>query len=378
MAEPTPWPLIVAVGGDPGGANALAPVIDLLRATHRVRVEARAYRHACALWQKRGVAFQQLDEQAEVSLPADAQLVLTSTSLNGLDLEKRFIDAARLQGVPSVSVLDFWSNYRGRFSAGDDSLDCVPNRIAVMDTQARDEMIAEGFEPKQLVVTGQPAFDDLANWHAAFTPEKRQAVRQKLGVMEDELLVVFASQPFSAFAGTDSSLPQYRGFDERSVAAQLLKALEDAATDSHHRVTLIIRPHPRENADSFDHLRSAVVPVRVTMDGDARETVAAADLVVGMNTVLLIEACYLGCVVVSLQPGLVGTDPLPTNRLGFSRAVYSDQQIAPTIRGLLLDESARRRVTENLEHFQVDGNAAKRVAELVLSLLPTNAISTRS
>ncbi|HEY3902201.1 MAG TPA: hypothetical protein VGM54_26545 [Chthoniobacter sp.] len=378
MSESASSPLIVAVGGDPGGAGALAPVIDALRATQRVRIDARAYRHACAVWQKCGLSFQPLDEQAEVSLPADAHLVLTSTSLNGLDLEKRFIGAARLQGIPSVSVLDFWSNYRPRFSSSDDSLNCVPDHIAVMDGQARDEMIAEGFEPQQLVVTGQPAFDDLATWHAAFTPEKRQAVRRKLGVQEGELLVVFASQPFSAFAGSDSSLPQYRGFDERSVAAQLLHALEEAVANDQRRITLVIRPHPREDARSFDHLRSETVRVRVTMNGDARETVATADLVVGMNTALLIEACYLGCVVVSLQPGLNGTDPLPTNRLGFSRAVYSDREIAPTIRELLLDASARRRATENLEHFRVDGNAAKRVTELVISLLPTHAISTHS
>jgi UDP-N-acetylglucosamine 2-epimerase len=239
-------------------------------------------------------------------------------------------------------------------------------------------MIAEGFEPQQLVVTGQPAFDDLATWRAAFTPEKREAIRQKLSVQESELLVVFASQPFSAFAGTDSSLPQYRGFDERSVAAQLLKVLESVATDSERRITLVIRPHPREKADSFDHLRSDAVGVCVTTDGDARETVAAADLVVGMNTVLLIEACYLGCVVVSLQPGLKGTDPLPTNRLGFSRAVYSDREIAPAIRELLIDENARQRVRENLERFRVDGNAAKRVAEMVFSHLPANVLSTRS
>jgi UDP-N-acetylglucosamine 2-epimerase len=304
-------------------------------------------------------------------------LVLTSTSLNGLDLEKRFIGAARLQGIPSVSVLDFWSNYRPRFSSSGDLLDCVPDRIAVMDGQARDEMIAEGFESQRLFVTGQPAFDDLANWHAGFTPERRQTVRRKLGVQENELLVVFASQPYSAFASTDSSLPQYRGFDERSVAAQLLKTLEEMETDG-RRITLVVRPHPRESADNFDHLRSDTVRVCVTSDGEARETVAAADLVVGMNTVLLIEACYLGCVVVSLQPGLKGADPLRTNRLGFSRAVYSDNQIAPAIRELLLDESSRRRVIENLEHFRVDGDAAKRVAELVLSLLPTNALFARS
>ena len=140
----------------------------------RLRIDARAYRHACAMWQKRGLPFQELDEQAEVSLPEGTQLVLTSTSLNGLDLEKRFIVAAQARGIPSVSLLDFWSNYRRRFTSAENTLNCLPDRIAVMDAQARDEMISEGFDSARLIITGQPIFDDLAAWRTAFTSEKRQ------------------------------------------------------------------------------------------------------------------------------------------------------------------------------------------------------------
>ena len=250
-------PLIVALSGDPGGANALAPVIDALRGSGQVQVGARAYRQAVGVWQKRGMSFDTVDETVEPEIPEGTQLVLTSTSLNGVDLEKRLIVEARSRGIPSITLLDFWSNYRRRFSSDGATLDCLPEKIAVMDAQAQTEMIAEGFDAERLVVTGQPAFDRLAHWRSGFTPEDRTAVRARLGVGPGELLVVFASQPFFMFRGSGVDLPEYPGYDERSVAALLVKALERIAGESHRGVTLVIRLHPREEAASFQHLHSA-------------------------------------------------------------------------------------------------------------------------
>ena len=109
--------------------------------------------------------------------------LLTATSANGIDLEKLFLGAARRLGVPALAVLDFWSNYRQRFSDQRDNLIYLPDRIAVMDEHARTEMIAEGFAPELLSVTGQPAFDALEPAQQRFTPDARAAVRAQLGGM---------------------------------------------------------------------------------------------------------------------------------------------------------------------------------------------------
>jgi hypothetical protein len=68
-----------------------------------------------------------------------------------LDLEKQFIAQARDRRVPSVTVLDFWMNYAPRFADADGELSCMPDRIAVMDEQARSEMRAAGFESARIV-----------------------------------------------------------------------------------------------------------------------------------------------------------------------------------------------------------------------------------
>lgn len=365
----------MAVSGDPGGANALAPVIAFLRQSGRAQIEARAYRQARDVWNKRGLDFVDLDETAEAVLPESTQLLLTSTSVNEVNFEKRYIAAARRQGIPSVAVLDFWSNYAARFG----SEPILPDKIAVMDVQAREEMIAEGFDAERLVVTGQPAFDELLSWGDTFTEQRCREVRSLVGATDGDLLVVFASQPFSILCqpGAGQVFPS-PGYDERMVAALLLQGLETIADESSCKIVLAIRPHPREDAANLRHLHSDRVRIHVGSEGDSREAIVAADLVVGMNSALLVEACYLGCPVVSLQPNLKSADALPTNRRGFSRAAYTEEDVLPALREMLLDESARHLALQKLEQFRPPGDATQRVAELVCTLLQRDTLSTHS
>src|SRR5262249_19095073 len=89
---------IVAVAGDAGGASSLAPVIGRLRGEGRF-VPALAYKQAVDVWGRRGVACEALPEDttlegaAQRLRGAHAELLLAGTSVNGVDLEKRFIAA---------------------------------------------------------------------------------------------------------------------------------------------------------------------------------------------------------------------------------------------------------------------------------------------
>lgn len=373
MKESIPNAPIFAISGDPGGASALAPVIEALRARGHT-VDARAYRHAIQVWERRGLQSSSWLENLPPVLPLETSLLLTSTSLNGLDLEKQFVAAANVRGIPSLTVMDFWSKYRERFSLAGEELDALPELVAVMDEQARSEMIAADFAAERLVVTGQPAFDELAHWRSGFTKQRRGEVRSEFGVGVEDLLVVFVSQPFAKFRGQDASEPDFMGYDEHSVVALLVAALEKAAEKSGRSIALLVRPHPREYPEDFAALRSARVRIQVSSAGDAREVVCAADLVVGMNTILLVEACHLGCIVVSLQPNMRGLDPLPTNRQDISRAVYTEAEIPAVISNYLFDSETRAQALARLARLPAAGHAADAVADLAESLLRRSSL----
>lgn len=358
-------PHVVCVCGDPGGANALAPVLATLAADGKVDVAVYAYNEGTAVLKRSAIDATVLEGDAVASAAADclrredADAVVTATSHNGVDWEKHFVAAAHDRSIPSVAVLDFWSNYRERLADAAGGLDRAPDAIAVMDERARIEMVDAGFPAERLVVTGQPAFDALAGARARFTPERRSAVRSSVGVAQDELFVVFASQPLRQLYG--DSL----GYDQHEVAGLLVDALDAVSVKSARPIVLLIRPHPRERAEDYAGFATSRVRILVSDAGDGRDCAMAADLVTGMTTALLVEACHLGCVVVSLQPGLRAKDVLPTNAWGASAPVYRADDVRPVVERMLLDPSARGSALERLAALALDGNAARRVADLI-------------
>jgi hypothetical protein len=297
-----------------------------------------------------------------------ADCLLSATSDNGVNLEKPFFAAARQLGIPSLAVLDHWMNYRLRFANEKGELLYTPDRIAIMDEQARQEMIAEGLDADRLVVTGQPAFDELAAFRQAATLEHRENIRQLLGVVPAERMVLFASEPISTMCGTEPSQPLYPGYTEQSVLGALVTALQRIARRRAEGIVLVVRPHPLEKLESLPH--SIDGPLRLVLDGrgKGRDVVRAADLVTGMTTVLLVEACLLGCVVLSLQPGLRLADALPTNRWGASRGVYREEEMEATLTDLLFNETTRAEVKARTERIQVKPGAARRIVRLLDSL----------
>jgi hypothetical protein len=373
--EDTSRPKVLIVCGDPGGAGAVSPVIKSLESGNRVQLRVIAYNEAADVWDGQGIVNEKIPndfskaETAALLRGEDTRLLFTGTSVNGVDLEKQFIAAAVQDRVPALSLIDFWTNYTWRFSDEEGALVYVPDKIAIMDKFAFDEMVREGFDPAKLVITGQPVFDDLAAWRQTFSPQRRYAVREALGVALNEILVLFTSQPLTSLYGTDVLEEKYLGFDEWSVLKTLIQSLEAIKTESGARIHLVVRPHPRESSGLFRNYKSNCFPITVVESGTARSQVMAADLVVGMNTELLVEACYLDCITLSLQPGLRHPDRLPTNRLGVSRAVYCPEEIKPALEELLLDESARNDMLKIVRKFKLKTKSTGNVVNLIYDMI---------
>ena len=370
---------VVSVCGDPGGASALAPVIKVLKSERRVRLVVYAYNEGIEVMRRCNVSSVSLPNPIDADwdsrrLAEDrASLVLTGTSHNGLDWEKLFISSSHSAGVPSISVLDFWSNYALRFGDDCGGLTYIPDMIAVMDERARDEMIAGGFSGKNIVVTGQPAFDALAECRRQFSAARRSATRAALGLTADDLLVVFVSQPLRRLSGECNDDPRFLGFDEESVLSSVITSLGTTSGKTDRCITLLIRPHPRDRTAWSRDDGAPGVKVLVSTSGDGRDDVMASDLVVGMNSILLVEACYLGGIVLSVQPELRRVDTLPTNRSGASVGVYREEDIGPAIESLLLDAEVRCAAAARTACLPRSGGAARRVVNHVYAWLFSSA-----
>jgi hypothetical protein len=357
---------VVVVGGDAGGARAMAPVLELLRSEARVPLRVFASRAAPSVWSARNLPFEEIadSEGHRLGVFAGAPALLMTGTSYPPGLELTLTARARERGIASAVLLDFWSNYADRFRMPSGET-VLPDRILVMDEEAREEMVAAGFDAGRLLITGQPALGELAAWRAGFPADRAEQIRTAESA-GDRRLVLFVSQPLSQIYGP-GRLPAL-GYDEHTVLRILVEALSRIAARTGRGIALVVKPHPRDPPASLPVADESLVHIGVSRQFDARELAMAADLVVGMNSELLVESCALGRVTLSLQPGLRQPDVLPTNRLGLSRPVYDVADVDEALESLLFDDGARESIRRRLATFQPDPLAARRVADLVYEM----------
>lgn len=334
-----------------GAARALAPVVqDLERRHHTVVIHADE--PACNAFEEDELVTTPLAAASELMALAQPAAVLTGTS-TGDTVERDLIVHARRAGVPTVGVLDSWVNLTERFT-GRTAFEYLPDRLAVMDEATRSLLVSAGAPASNIVSTGHPHLDRVK----VLTASQRSSVRARLGATDDHLLVVFASEPLSD--EQTNPLP----FDELSVLRDILAITATGRA----RVRLIVRPHPREGVLKLNGvLRGATADTSVDRSVPSRELVAAADVVIGMTTILLIEAAIAGTRAVSYQPGCAESDTYFGNRLGVTRGVFSAQTLASEFESRT-EEVRQQESTRTRGLLKLDGGAAQRVADLIIEL----------
>jgi CDP-Glycerol:Poly(glycerophosphate) glycerophosphotransferase len=326
---------------------------------------------AAAAFEEAHISFSSFDMSIEVMPGRAAQLldamkpgaVLAGTSA-GVTFEKMLIETAKRRGIPTIGVLDHWSNYLLRFQGPGGSGHYFPSILAVMDDAARADLLAEGYAYDAIVVTGQPAFDALV----ALDERQRPAIRETFGVRADERLLVFASEPLRRDHGRSL------GFDETDALRMLLEVV---GTLPGAAPRVLIKPHPTEPIEALSAV-AARSPVQTAVVPDAvpRDLVLAADVVVGMTSVILLESALLGTPVVSLQPNLRTADQFIGTRLGIVRPAY-DSAACRSALVELLGASDRRGVASAARSIlRVDGGASGRVADLIETALRPGAART--
>lgn len=353
---------ILFAAGDPGGANALRPVIA-----------AVSGQGACP-WVLASGAFagpQSFPDSVRLVEPPALGIDLGSylsrmgithlcfaTSLKDV-LPLRLARAAAEMGCTVVTVLDNWVNYQERISM-DGQSPLIPDIYAVMDELAYTEAVADGIPPSCLRVTGHPNLGSLATDWAAADDTWRQDFRRSLGLgVDGRELLAFVNEPVAHDQGTGPDHPGWRGYTEHTVLASLgqsLRALQTLAD-------VMIIPHPRDDRVALAQIwadHGAGQPGRV-VDITGRQGVLAADRVVGMASIMLYEAWLVGRPTLSLQPGLVRDDLLSiAMRPGIVLARTKDQVLPQVERWLTLPQVGP------LPDLARHSHAARQVADALM------------
>ena len=302
-----------------GGAEVLAPVVDLLASRPEFHVSVASYGHAKDRFERRGIdtiAIQPIERNDHSFLESVApDLVITSaTSLPAEDMSEKFLwRHARHLGIPSLAFLDQWQNYAARFSGTGDAeyMAFQPDYINCINELGHREMMAIGFSSDRLLTLGHPYLDNLAADSAAVDVD---AIRDHLGIGSASEVVLFVSEPIKEYCGST------RGYDQYTVLSDLLSYYDRLPIVP----AILIKLHPKDHTIRYRNLIGLYDRIDVHLlerSITPLESILTADRIFGMSSIMLLEAFVLGKPVASMQPNLRIDDPCVLSKYGYIRRI---------------------------------------------------------
>jgi len=355
---------------DPGAGNFVAclPPVLALRGFRTVLIAAG---HAQVLLQKRGIAFEVLPRDAS---PADIlgrwnpRVVIAGTG-DGGTLARRLISEGRARKILTVATVDARLALDRRFQGtSGDSLEHAPDWMLVPDQWTREAFLTMGCSAEQVLAVGQPHLDYVRSIAATLSDEGRAAIRKRLfgDSLLDRRVVTFIDEPSVALPESPKNCGHYtlKGRGQATGRTQIvLDEFIDTLPTGPSKPYLVFRIHPRSFAEDykgylnhFDFISSSE---------PAPDVAFASDLVVGMTSMLLLEAAAMGRPTFSIVPQPEEAEYLPTVACGVTPTASTREQLRSALPTALA--SAERSPSQA---WVLDG-AIGRIVDFVASLLET-------
>ena len=330
---------------DPGALNFLVPLVDML-IEQGVSLLLFGVGVGASQLRERGypIIHPPSEQDAEKVLRAyGCTLLIIGTSEDKYTPAFSLVRAARLAGIQTVGVVDAAVNAQFRFRGTSNvPLAYAPDWMIVPDTETAGAFVQLGFPRARISIVGHPA-RDLAKRRSQFL---RSTSNYSCNDQpRDKYRIVFVSELSDGIdTGQYTRSEDYtllgRGASSARtaiVAEELLDALS-ALRDQHGvNCTIVLRLHPKQSVSDLGALSDEFD--EVSIGGDPLEVVATADLVVGMSSMLLLQARDMGLRCLSILPRELEMTWLSDVALGIIPSVTDRASLRAVLISLLLSHS---------------------------------------
>ena len=324
---------------DPGAANFVVGLPgELARLGHRVRLLASGA--GAAQLAVLGEACQAAPTCPSSALADNPAAVVVGTAEDPGALYSRLIDEARSAGIRIAAIVDGPANAPHRFAAGGGNpLAHLPDLVLTADTGTADAFVRLGVPCSRVVPCGHPLFDRVRAEAARLKTKDRGALRAHLlpqAPAQQPLIVLLTERsdgldPDQFSRGSAYTLGGRSGTDRRTDI--VLEEVLDALAPVTPRPYVVLRLHPKNDADEFAAYRSEID--HVSTGGTPWGLLAISDLVIGMTSVVMVEAALLGVPTLSVLPRKEERHWLATIDAGVTPCVMRRAEIGPAITALL-------------------------------------------
>lgn len=219
-------------------------------------------------------------------------IFVTGSSASSGDIESRLWIYASGNRKKSICILDQHKELRERFlkrgKAG------LPDIICVAGSDARDALLRLGVEKKRVIIVGSPYLEDVKRYIT--TDSERKMLKDKICPGSCRV-ITFCTE----YIARSNKKAKY-GFDEHSTLEDIIGALEGCEKDKY---VIYIRLHPNDSKSVYERYirrRYKNIKFRIMGMDKGYQMLQISDLVIGMSSIILVEAHLLGLSVLSYQP----------------------------------------------------------------------------
>ncbi len=298
-------------------------------------------------------------------------LVMVGIGTNPNGIEKLALRAAIDRGIPTVAIIESWPHlWLENYGVRDRDLYLTATRVLVFDNYSKECLLDFGFKTDQVLVTGNPANDELTIMKA----ERKQvgsAFRNELKIGNNDKIFSYmvTNNLERGQLDIDEGDPRWLGFKESTVIIEFLQAVE--AAKLYLPVQGILRIKPGREREPLEKLVQKYSPETFIVGEeckDGRRVILASDVVVGTTSTMLQTASFLDVLSVSYLPNLCCPDPQFANGLGIIKVIKDDGgltkfliELAQAPEKILLERDA-------LMSVLIQDNATRLVATAIKSM----------
>lgn len=331
---------------DPGAANYLAQLPAALAGRGwfvKVLADGYAREHLIQLGMH-PEAVQHPVAPRRILTSVNPRVLMVGTASNPDTLGLALVAEARLAKIESIGVVDASMSLDHRFRGQSDKpLAYAPDWLFVVDESTRAAYVTLGYPAERIIVCGHPHYDYMRTVRKKLENEGQNAIRQRVlpGVSKERKVVIFATECSARLYRLQTdSLADYTLVGRETGKGRTEVVLEeflDAVQLVRPRPYLVLRLHPKDILE--DYIEYVNEFDLVSSSGSPFELLYAADLVVGLTTMLMLEAALLGKLTLSIVPRAVEMDWLPSVRAGITPCVTTRKQLRTALVDLLCDSS---------------------------------------
>lgn len=262
-------------------------------------------------------------------------LVITTSSPR---YERATVYAAKEIGIPSISIHDLLAfEYWHKLEA---------DNICVMCEITKQNLINNGQQSKNIIVTGNPAFDEVKNERLNFD-KKVLCKRYKLD--EPARYILLATQP--------------------NCNGRLMAEYIKEYCDNRSNIKAILKPHPGEDITSYLDLSAA--NLNIISDAPIRELIALSSLTITTYSTVGVEAILMHRPLIQLN--LTGdVNPIPLFNFDASLRCETQNELYDSLDRLFGDNKYYiKRVEQGSRFLDVSDNisAVKNISDIVTRVL---------